>query len=968
MRSCKYISQAKSHEQQQHSAISARRPAGWLLTLLILLTPIPLQAWPGHDWNEWKEIATCEPPDIPTDQAGRRDLAPLLEKPDGTKIHSPHAWEQKRNKYAKVIRKILGQPSTDALLPPTTQPAPEVEILGEETLPNHIRRHIRIRTERNDWIPAYVLLPKPQPARPVPAMICLHQTANQGKQEIVGFKGRPEMAFALELVRRGYVCIAPDVIGFGERTPPDSPPYTDNIKFFRQHPAWSCMGKMNHDVSRVVDYLQTLPQVDTSRIGSLGHSHGAYGTLFATAFEPRISLAIASCGFTTFRSDPRPDRWSHLTPLMPQLGLYLPEVKDIPFDWHHVCALIAPKPLFVWYGLKDNILPNTDNLDDLFRDVRNVYALYDAEENLQWHAFDGPHGFPEHARSLAYDWLDAQFSQIATLRFKDKFLTLLAKQVPTLLETFDESTGHFGEGIWICRDQNRMYPLAVAYAMPGKSNPYHKDRRLLDVIVKAGDALIEDADENGQWVFRKKDGSTWGKIWMPWTYSRWIRAYALIRDDMPPDRREAWSRALTLGYKGISRSHLHQVHNIPAHHAMGLYLAGKTLNRPEWCDRATKFLHKVIDAQSEGGYWSEHAGPVVGYNFVYTDALGTYYAVSGDERVLPALKKAAVFHYRFRYPDGSRVETIDERNPYKTGADAGNVGFTFNAVGRTYLAEQWSRIGHDNLSPDLLASLVLYSQEGPTAIQRSKPQETFVLHEGGDARAATIRQGPWFICLSAYTAPVLQNRWIQDRQNVVSIYHDRVGVILGGGNTKLQPAWSNFTVGETNLLKHQPGDTSPDFAPKGELYHTPSAVRLVTGDDLGLDLTVGPETCRIRVASQSDNALEYRVETTLHTDLPTTAHLTLIPDMHQPIATAGGQNTSLGEASIDWNRQQVGGALTHAGYRLTLPDCASVHWPALPHNPYRKDGHATPPEGRIEIRIPFDHNHTSYTVTIEITK
>ena len=107
--------------------------------------------------------------------------------------------------------------------------------------------------------------------------------------------------------------------------------------------------------------------------------------------------------------------------------------------------------------------------------------------------------------------------------------------------------------------------------------------------MKAGDALIADMDASGQWEFRKKDGSTWGPIWMPWTYSRWVRTFALIRDDMPPERRDAWTKALTLGYTGIARSALGHVHNIPAHHAMGLYAAGQALDRPEWCRQAASF-------------------------------------------------------------------------------------------------------------------------------------------------------------------------------------------------------------------------------------------------------------------------------------------------------------------------------------------------------------------------------------------
>ena len=130
------------------------------------------------------------------------------------------------------------------------------------------------------------------------------------------------------------------------------------------------------------------------------------GTLFATAFEPRISAAVASCGFTTFRGDPTPERWSHLTALMPQLGCYLPDVAGIPFDWQHVLALAAPRRLFVWYATQDSIFPNTENQDDILKGVRQVYDLYGASNALAWQAFEGPHRFPPAGRQAAYRWLD----------------------------------------------------------------------------------------------------------------------------------------------------------------------------------------------------------------------------------------------------------------------------------------------------------------------------------------------------------------------------------------------------------------------------------------------------------------------------------------------------------------------------------------------------------------------------------
>jgi dienelactone hydrolase len=450
-----------------------------ILTVLFLSSAA--LAWRGHGFEQWREVTTWKQPKINNPQAGRKELVSLLGVEGAAPIDEIKAWENRRSEYAGTIRRILGEPSGDLTsnpgdrtsnatkawtkeptkeprasaraVPTTSENAanpsprarPAVQVLGEETLPDHIRRHIRIQTEPDDWIPAYLLLPKELPPGRHPTMLCLHQTVRQGKEEPCGMKGDPELDFALELVRRGFVCIAPDVIGFGERIPPGTDPYHDSISFYRKHPNWSFMGKMIHDVGRVIDYLATLDFVDPLQIGSIGHSHGAYGTLFAAAFEPRISLAIASCGFTTFRTDPHPDRWSHKTALIPQLGTYLPDVSAIPFDWQHVCALIAPRPLYVWYATRDDIFPVTDNLDSLFQDLRGVYGLYGAADDLTWKWFDGAHRFPADAREAAYAWLEERFFPTGNLRSTPKTRARWEEQRTMLRQVIGRTLGRLPE-------------------------------------------------------------------------------------------------------------------------------------------------------------------------------------------------------------------------------------------------------------------------------------------------------------------------------------------------------------------------------------------------------------------------------------------------------------------------------------------------------------------------------------------
>lgn len=551
-------------------------------------------------------------------------------------------------------------------------------------------------------------------------------------------------------------------------------------------------------------------------------------------------------------------------------------------------------------------------------------------------------------------------------RFRTEFTKLLPERVEGILKTQDPKTGRFGTGIWIVNDQNVMFPLAVAWSLESKDNKYYHDAELLEAIMAAGDALIEDADADGLWVFRKKDGSTWGKTHMCWTYSRWVRAYGLIRDAMPLERRKRWEDALILGYTGIAKNDINRLVNIPTHHAMGLYIAGQLFNKPEWCQQAKEFMAKMVKAQDAGGFWTEHYGPVVSYNFVYIDALGTYYAVSKDETVLPALERAARFHSAMTYPDGSSVETVDERNPYKHSIALGNVGFTFTPEGRGRLAQLMdlhaSRGG--KLDPDTLASFLLYGEEGPAVPPPAMMGQSSWMSD--DRKSLTTRSGKWFVAMSAYRCKQSTSRWIQDRQNFVSIFHDDAGLILGGGNTKLQPLWSNFTVGDVSLLQHKAGDTSPDFIPSEGLVHVPSGAALSKTDPPAIMLRYGSEKCSITADPVDDSTLKLHIRATTVSGAPVAAHLTLIGHIGKTLETGGGTKTLLGEEKMALSGSQLGGYIEHGKWRMSLPDAASVTWPVLPHNPYVKDGAAKPYEGRIVVTLPFTKEKQDYELTLTV--
>jgi len=550
------------------------------------------------------------------------------------------------------------------------------------------------------------------------------------------------------------------------------------------------------------------------------------------------------------------------------------------------------------------------------------------------------------------------------------FLADLVDAVEGILASQDPKTGRFGTQPWICRDQNVLLPLAAAWHIEDDRNRWHHDAKLLEAIMAGGDALVDDQDKDGKWTFRKKDHSTWGQIYMPWTYSRWVRAYLLIKEAMPADRRAKWEKGLIKGFEGISKTCLGRVHNIPCHHAMGLYAAGLAFGRDDWKKQAAEFMAKVVAKQSRDGWWSEHVGPVVAYNFVYTDGLGAYHALSGDRSVLETLQRAATFHANMTYPNGAKVETVDERNPYHAGVTLGTVGFSMTPEGRGYLMQQYALYKQGkrkSVSADHAASFLLYGKTGkamPTAAGRDEHAWT-----SQDGKIVVLRRKPWFVVASGYTAKVPTSRWIQDRQNVVSVFHDKLGLIVGGGNTKLQPYWSNFTVGDPSLLKHRAGDTTPKFIPPPGLAHVPtSAAVQVDGDTVEVSLRYGKVPCQIGATCIDAKTVRITYQCTGPWDRPVEGHVTLLPHLKKKVTAAGGESAKLGSQAFEWSGKRLGGWVEHVGWRLTVPSGARLLWPKLPHNPYKKAGEASPGAGRIVLAFTLAQDQPQCEMTLSVPK
>jgi len=314
------------------------------------------------------------------------------------KLKNLSAWPKKRREIEAAIHSVLGKlPKTPIDL--------QTKVMDEQDFPGFTRRRVNYFVDEWNRISAWVFVP-PE-VEDCPAILCLHGMTPYGKDQPAGLEGNePLLAFARHYAEMGYVTLAPDCIATGERLYSRLDPF-DTKTFYKDNPKMSAMGKMLWDHMRGIDLLSEVREVDSARIGVIGHDMGSYNALMLAAFDERIGTCVASCGITCFAEDDAPERWldSSGLVLLPKLQKAV-ESGDFPFDWDEVLALIAPNPTLLITALNDEVLSNTGSVDDAVKRARGIYGLLGAEKAMENFAHKDGHNMTTDALDAADAWFD----------------------------------------------------------------------------------------------------------------------------------------------------------------------------------------------------------------------------------------------------------------------------------------------------------------------------------------------------------------------------------------------------------------------------------------------------------------------------------------------------------------------------------------------------------------------------------
>lgn len=269
----------------------------------------------------------------------------------------------------------------------------------------HIREKMLLRIEGHPAMPIYVLTPL-ESTEKLPAVLALHGHG-YGSKEIVGLTASGEedegatihQHFAVKLVQQGIKVIAPEVIGFGERML--------DIDIHAKKPC-SCYRLSTHllvsgktlaglriaEALRIIDFMETLADIDQQRLGIMGFSGGGLIASYTAALDQRIKAAVL-CGFTsTFQASILHDEHC--------IDNYIPGILNVA-ELPQIVGLIAPRKLFIESGYQDKVFP-IEGVKAAIEQLEQVFAMYGAEAALATDLFEGVH---EINGRQAYSWLKA---------------------------------------------------------------------------------------------------------------------------------------------------------------------------------------------------------------------------------------------------------------------------------------------------------------------------------------------------------------------------------------------------------------------------------------------------------------------------------------------------------------------------------------------------------------------------------
>ena len=257
----------------------------------------------------------------------------------------------------------------------------------------YTRIRYTFESEKNSIVPCYLLIPKLKKEK-YPVCVCM-QGHSTGFHVSIGVRKyddddrtMPTSTFALDAVKHGYVALAIEQRGMGERTTPR----IDRGKALNcgcYHTAFTALllgrtiiGERAWDISKGIDSLSEFADkyhLDLDDITLLGNSGGGTATYYTACYDERIKVAVPCCSISTYR-DSIAEVWHCSCNYIPRIAKYM--------DMGELASLIAPRKLLICNGELDPIFP-LSGTKEVYSVIEQIYQKEKAPNHCKLVVFPG---------------------------------------------------------------------------------------------------------------------------------------------------------------------------------------------------------------------------------------------------------------------------------------------------------------------------------------------------------------------------------------------------------------------------------------------------------------------------------------------------------------------------------------------------------------------------------------------------
>jgi len=341
--------------------------------VLAVLVSAPLRVWPAQSLPASDQRAGAV-----------KDLNTLREFPA---IHSRSEWESRRKEIREQILVSCG-------LWPLPEKRPlNAQVFGRVERDGYSVEKVYFQSYPGFYLAGNLYRPLGKGSGRFPAILNPHGHWPNGR--MADTADGSIAARCINFAKQGMIAFSYDMVGYNDTRFPDWP--TDE-EFYKRHRRFatnevnllwniSLMGLQTWNSIRALDFLESLPEADKSRLACTGESGGGTQTFMLGAVEDRLAAQAPVVMV------------SHSM----QGGCSCENAPGLRVDYSNmeIAAVPAPRPQILVAATGDW---TKMTLTVEGPAVAGIYQLFNAGDRLRYRRFDFGHNYNQTSREAVYEW------------------------------------------------------------------------------------------------------------------------------------------------------------------------------------------------------------------------------------------------------------------------------------------------------------------------------------------------------------------------------------------------------------------------------------------------------------------------------------------------------------------------------------------------------------------------------------